>query len=64
MILRLDAWQNPIVIVTESMKTGISRFRLQVMDQMEKAGGEGEAADIVETRTVKIETIDEALHRR
>ena len=54
----LDAWQNPIMLKVNEDDKSIS-FTSYGSDG--EAGGEGEAADIVETRTVKIETIDESL---
>ena len=52
----VDAWENPIVILTDE-ETGIMKFTSYGSDG--KRGGEGVAADIIETRTVEIAIFDE-----
>lgn len=54
----VDAWENPIVLnVDERLKT----ISIISLGSDGKVGGEGEAADILETRTVEIESIEDVL---
>jgi len=52
----VDAWENPIVLVSDE-ESGTMTFTSYGVDG--KKGGEGEAADIVESRTVEIASFDE-----
>jgi hypothetical protein len=52
----VDAWENPIIIVSDE-ESGTMTFTSYGSDG--KRGGEGEAVDIVETRTVEIASFDE-----
>ena len=50
----VDAWENPIVLKVDENQSTISFISL---GSDGKVGGEGEAADIVETRTVEIDSV-------
>jgi hypothetical protein len=52
----VDAWENPIVIDSDE-ELGTITFTSFGLDG--KKGGEGEAADLIETRTVEIASFDE-----
>ncbi|MBC8202470.1 MAG: type II secretion system protein GspG [Planctomycetes bacterium] len=54
----VDAWENPIVIVTDE-ESGTMTFTSYGADG--KQGGEGESADIVESRTVAIASLEEEI---
>jgi len=54
----VDAWENPIVLKVDENQSTISFISF---GSDGKVGGEGEAADIVETRTVEIDSVEEML---